>query len=407
MKFNSETLIEHCNLHNITLLKTYENINRTTYIEGKCIYKNCDNNFYKNFRQLVKTGAYCIGCMNKVSTDKIRNSKVKYDVEMLNMFCNENNIELINDYSHKFINRDTIIEGICKTVDCKNIFSKSFRQLLKINGYCKTCSKENGKEKIIKTNIAKFGVHNVMKCDNLKKKQQQTMLDKYGVEHNSQLETIKQQKKIKSFEKYGTEYTLQSSEIRNKIIQTNLQKYGVENPRQNDEIKNKACKTNLEKYGVDHYSKTNEFKTKIIETNIERYGVPHHSQNAEISEKMMKNAYNKKPYILPSGKTIFVQGYENFMLDHLLSVENIDEEDIFTKRNEVPEIWYSDNTGKKRRHYVDFYIKSQNRCVEVKSTWTNQPKSNVFEKQQAGKNLGYNYEIWILDKDGNLLDKYI
>lgn len=152
---------------------------------------------------------------------------------------------------------------------------------------------------------------------------------------------------------------------------------------------------------------TDEFKNKVLQTNLERYGVPHHSQNPDVSENMMKNAYNKKSYLLPSGKTIFIQGYENFMLDHLLSDEKINEYDIFTKRNEVPEIWYNDKTQKRRRHYVDFYIKSQNRCIKVKSTFINQEKNNVFEKQKAAKDLGLKYEIWIFNKSGELLDKYI
>ena len=38
MKFNIETHIEYCNINSITLLKSYEKINRGSYIEGKCIY---------------------------------------------------------------------------------------------------------------------------------------------------------------------------------------------------------------------------------------------------------------------------------------------------------------------------------------------------------------------------------
>ena len=48
MKFNNKTLIEYCNNNNITLLNKYENINRESYIEGNCIYDNCNNNFNKN-----------------------------------------------------------------------------------------------------------------------------------------------------------------------------------------------------------------------------------------------------------------------------------------------------------------------------------------------------------------------
>jgi hypothetical protein len=407
MKYNNETLVEYCNTNNIVLLKNYENIKRESYIEGKCTYENCENNFNKNFRQLVKTGAYCGECMTKITNDKIRNFKTKYDIDVLNKFCDENSILLTDDYSNKIVNRDTIIEGFCKNENCKNIFSKSVRQLLKINGYCENCSKENGKAKIIETNIKKYGVDNPMKCQEFKDKLKQTMINKYGAEHIFKLERIKQQIKEKSIKKFGTEYVLQCPEIRNQIKQTNLQKYGCRNPQQNEEIRNKTYETSLKKYGVKHFVKTTEFKLKTVKTNLERYGVPHHSQNAEISEKMIKNAYNKKPYILPSGNIIFIQGYENFMLDYLLSVENVDEDDIFTKRNEVPEIWYNDKTEKRCRHYVDFYIKSQNRCIEVKSTFTNQAKNNVFEKQKAAKDLGLKYEIWIFNREGELLDKYI
>jgi hypothetical protein len=106
---------------------------------------------------------------------------------------------------------------------------------------------------------------------------------------------------------------------------------------------------------------------------------------------------------MPSGKIICYQGYENFALDELINIENILEEDIITNRKDVPEIWYLDKTGKKRRHFVDFFIKTQQRCIEVKSTWTNQDKNNVLEKQKAAINLGYKYEIWIFDKKGNKL----
>lgn len=404
MKYNNETLIEHCNLNNITLLKSYDKINRESYIEGNCTYNGCENSFNKKFRQLVKTGAYCAGCMTNISNNKIRNLSVKYDINMLNIFCDENDILLIHDYSNQFINRNSIIEGMCKNLDCENVFNKPFRELLKINGYCKYCSKENGKIKIKNTNLKKYGADCCLKNQDIRDKIQQTTLERYGVKHNSQLERIKQQKKEKSIEKFGTEYVLQSPEIRNKIKETNLQKYGAENPQQNKEIKNKTYETNLKKYGVKHFVETPEFKEKIIKTNIERYGVPHHSQNPEIAEKMLNNSYQRKEYTFPSGKTITYQGYENYALDELLFEEKIDEDDIITARDCVPEIWYNDDNNKQHRHYVDIYIKSQNRCIEVKSSWTNQPKNFVFEKKEAAENLGYKYDLWIYDKKGNKVE---
>jgi hypothetical protein len=144
-------------------------------------------------------------------------------------------------------------------------------------------------------------------------------------------------------------------------------------------------------------------KQKMIENNIKKYGVPHHSQNSDVSERMFMSAYKNKKYTMPSGKIIDYQGYENFGLDELLNIEHILEEDIITNRKDVPEIWYIDKTSKKRRHFVDFFINSQHRCIEVKSTWTNQDKNNVLEKQQAAINLGYKYEIWIFDREGKKL----
>jgi hypothetical protein len=325
---------------------------------------------------------------------------------MLMDFCNKNNILLLDDYSDKFINRDSKIEGICKNDCCEYIFNKSFRELLKINGYCQDCSKENGKTKIKETNLVKFGFDNPMKNKEIKEKLKESIIKKYGVEHNSQSEIIKNKKRNTCINKFGVDNNLKLLETREQIKQTNLVKYGVENPQQNPDIRNKNYETNLKKYGVKHFLQTDEFKNKVITTNLEKYGVPHHSQNAEVANTMMKKSFNKKVFTLPSGKLIDYQGYENFAWVELLNIEKICEDDIITNRNEVPEIWYNDKNGKKRRHYVDFYIKSQNRCIEVKSSWTNQEKNNVFEKQKSAKDLGLKYDVWIYDKTGNKIHTY-
>ena len=264
--------------------------------------------------------------------------------------------------------------------------------------------KRKWKTKIIETNLTKYGCISSMQNEIVKNKQKNTIFKKYGVEHISQLECIKQQKKEKSLEKYGTEFVLQSEIVRNKGKETNKIKYGFEIPQQNIDIKNKTQETIFKKYGYKGALKNPEVKQKMIENNMLKYGVPHHSQNAEIAEKMCNSAYCIKQYTFPSGKIINYQGYENFAFDELINLENILEDDILTNRQDVPEIWYTDKTGKLRRHFVDIYIKSQNKCIEVKSTWTNQEKNNVFEKKHSAINLGYNYEIWIFERNGNKLE---
>ena len=68
---------------------------------------------------------------------------------------------------------------------------------------------------------------------------------------------------------------------------------------------------------------------------------------------------------------------------------------------------YIGNDGKNHRHYVDIFIPTQNRCIEVKSEWTAKyVTSNIFLKQQASKDLGYNYEIWVYNKKGEKINCY-
>lgn len=117
-------------------------------------------------------------------------------------------------------------------------------------------------------------------------------------------------------------------------------------------------------------------------------------QNYEIADKSSKASYTKKDYILPSGKIIQVQGYEPYAIKELLEIFN--EEDIITGTSNVPEIWYDDNEGIKHRHFVDIFIPSENKCIEVKSIWTAEKKKDIMlKKQKVARELGYNYEIWI------------
>jgi hypothetical protein len=124
-------------------------------------------------------------------------------------------------------------------------------------------------------------------------------------------------------------------------------------------------------------------------------------------EKIIKSSYKLKEFIFPSGRSEKVQGAEPYALKELLENENINENDIIVGCKNVPNIWYNDKNGKKRRHYVDIFIPSQNKCIEVKSTWTEKVNiNNIFLKQNAGKQLGFNYEIWIYDSKGNKVNSY-
>jgi len=379
-------------------------------------------------------------------------TKGTYDYNNLLSYCYNNKIILLKDYKELKVTRDTFIIGNCNTLDCKENFNKTFRQLKVSKNYCELCSKKNRQIKVENTCLIKYGVKSVFECKEIRETMNNIIKEKYGVDNISKLDEIKIKKENTCLKNHGVSVSFKSKEIREKIKetfksnygvdnplkseiikeqikQTNLANFGVENPQQNKEIQNKTKKTCIEKFGVESailipeviqkrkdacfkkYGneiplKTELGKQTVKNTCIEKYGVENPQQVPEIAEKTSKNSYTRKKYILPSGKEIMCQGYEPFALDKLIKEEKMSEEDIITGCKNVPQIWYNDESGKKHRHYVDIFIPSQNRCIEVKSTWTarKDKTDNIYLKQNAGKELGYNYEIWIYNNKKEIVE---
>ena len=367
---------------------------------------------------------------------------MKYNIELLDKFCDENEFVLEDIYENT--NRDTIINGKCKTINCHNRFSKNFRMLLRSKNFCHDCSVINGKIKSTETNITKYGVENPLQNEEIKNKMKKTNLNKYGVENPFQNEEIKNKIKETNLNKYGFEFVLQNQEVKNKVKETNLKKYEVDNPMkkeefknkiketnlnkygfefalQNQEVKDKAKQTNLKKYGCEYTFQSEVVKEKIKETNLKKYGVEnvsnnreirnkaeetmlkkygfrHSSQNPYISEKQFANS--NKIYTFPSGKTINIQGYENMALDILIKIYSDNE--IINRRIDMPNIFYEFNK-KNRIYFPDLYIPKDNLIIEVKSNYTYKTYliKNIL-KAHAVRKLKYNYEVWIFDSKKKL-----
>ena len=161
----------------------------------------------------------------------------------------------------------------------------------------------------------------------------------------------------------------------------------------------------MKKYGVEYPTQNLNVQNKTKQTCLEKYGVEHPFQNAEIAEKSSKKSYKLKDYTFPSGKIIKCQGYEPFALDILIKHQKIEEDCIITSKKEVPEIWYKDNDDKDRRYYVDIFIKSLNKFIEVKSTWTyKKNKEKVELTKNTVKEKGFIYECWVFDGKGNVIE---
>ena len=373
-------------------------------------------------------------------------TKIRYDFNLLTQYCEKNGIKLTNDYSKEKVVNYTVIVGKC--LKCEEICSKTFRLFMSTGCFCKIHTFQNGKEKSKATNLTKYGSHPLQNKE-VQEKRKATNLMKYGCEYTMQNKEIKEKFKATNFTKYGS-HPSQNKEVQKKMKETNLMKYGCEYTMQNKEIKEKSKATNFTKYGShplqnkevqekrkatnlikygSHPSQHKEVQKKMKETNLIKFGYEyttqnkevqekvkatflkkygsHPLQNAEVSAKSSKNAYKSYDYTFPSGRVERIQGYEKYMLNDLLQKENISEDDIIVKRTEVPSVWYEDLKGKKHRYFVDCFIKSQNRCIEAKSTWTAEKQQDcIYLKQQALKDAGYLCEIWIYDNKGQIINKF-
>ena len=188
---------------------------------------------------------------------------------------------------------------------------------------------------------------------------------------------------------YCNSCSLKEHSLRGK--ETCIEKYGVKNAGMLKESIEKTKQIFLKKYG-DHPKRTKEVNNKWVATCLEKYG-GHPNQNVDVQAKSEATAYCYKDYIMPSGKTVKYQGYENLALDELVKI--YDENDIMTGRLHIPTFVYHINDVK-HVYFPDIYIKSENKIIEIKSEWTIKlKKGNIEEKAIATVKAGYNYEIWI------------
>jgi len=434
IRHNLEYLLSYVKDNNIQLLQKYSgNIDRGTTIISKCLTDKCENLSSKTFKQLLISGSYCELCTEKNKQEKrkttcIERFGVRYNkLEYLQSYVKDNNIQLLQKYSGN-INKGTTIISKCLTDKCKNSSSKTFGQLLKSGSYCELCTEKNKQEKMkttnmerrgveypsqdtnVKekkkaTNMERRGVENPSQDTNVKEKKKATNMERRGVEYPSQDTNVKEKKKATNMERRGVEYSLQDPGVREKGKETSIERYGFEHPMKNSEVREKGKATNLKLRGVEYASQDPVFRDKCKATSMERYGFEHPMKNSEYSEKASHNAYKAYDYKLPSGKTIRIQGYEKFAIDDLLA-QNINEDDIITKRTEVPECFYKDSEDKNHRYYVDVLIQSQKLCIEVKSTWTlYKNKEKVVFTKKALEDLGYKCEIWVYDGKGVRIEK--
>lgn len=140
-----------------------------------------------------------------------------------------------------------------------------------------------------------------------------------------------------------------------------------------------------------------EVYERARQTCLDRYGVANPMHNPEIAERAEHNGYRYKPYTLPSGVEIKMQGFEADVLDYLFSIGYVRPEELVFGRSNVPEVWYTFGNELKR-YYTDF-ASGPNIMYEVKSTrtmtvhWTRN-----IAKFMASVYLGYELHVIVWDK---------
>jgi len=281
-------------------------------------------------------------------------------------------------------------EQYCKK--CGNtLTSKQFRSFFDgyVEGFCsKNCALHSAErtEHIKNTKLERYG----NSAYNNLPKQQETMLKKYDDRHNWGGNSSVREKCYETNEKLHGSRTWNNSDQSTKTkTKCGSYKTQIENTK-------KTCQS---KYGVDFPTQIVGMKEKSKQTNLRKYGVEYPSQNPSISEKCYKKW---KSFILPSGQSIKLQGYEPSALSLLLQTHQ--EKDLTTTRKNMPETWYILNQ-KRHRYFPDIFIKSENKFIEVKSEYTfKSKKEETFTKHNECLNNGYLHEIWIFNNKQKLVE---
>lgn len=343
---------------------------------------------------------------------------------------------LISDGS-TYRGRDTIIEILCA---CGEHMVKNVRAFLK-SPICNGCVgvKRNA------TNIERYGHPCYFGSDLGKDIIKQYWLNKCGVSHNMKVKEIQEKAQATCLKNYGVKCILSTEEvlkkaldahilkwgappgcveeIREKMKTTNMQKLGVEYPLESKEIQKKVKANNLEKYGHEMFIQSkagrtlmkNKYDSEYYVTSdhyhnfmIETFGFPYPTQCPELLSKARKTAYSHKPYTLPSGKVIEIQGYESFAIDYILEVYNVTEEEIETELEKVPCVMYDfPGNVKPSRYFMDIYLSKKGVGFEVKSAWTYycDKEKNKLKWIEASKICKNGFYVLVFDAKANLISE--
>ena len=139
---------------------------------------------------------------------------------------------------------------------------------------------------------------------------------------------------------------------------------------------------------------------KRKQTNLQKFGQEYTMQNPIYFDKCMKTQWTRKMYTLPSGKLIYLMGYEPQFLDYIFNNNILNENEIIYKPNGIS---YNSINGGDKKYYPDFQIPKLNLIIEIKSSYTLKVDKNIELKRNACIRDGFRY-IRIVNNDFSEFD---
>ena len=384
----------------------------------------------------------------------------KYDISLLTECITRDKATLVGEYPSP--NVFMLISFICP---CGKEDSKTFRSIANKGGaFCKPCASIRGQGKAKASYKATTGFENPFENPDVKdainknyhektEEEKQSIIDsRIATIRKKTPEEIKEiyarvaaKRKSKSDEekeairkKNQATWATKTDEERQAINagreETTLLRLGVKNPFLSDDIKQRIAETNILTFGVANPFDSPEVQAQIRQDRFVRRGVLYATQGLDEAETQKRNNTRKetcqerfnydnpaqvpsilarikrsafhrtKEYTLPSGNTLTLQGYEHYAVPDLLRITT--EEDLLTGE-EFGQIAYSFK-GSIHQYTCDFYIRSMNKIIEIKSSFTlSLEPDKIKAKGDACKTQGYAYEIWVYNDKGERVETIV
>jgi hypothetical protein len=262
------------------------------------------------------------------------------------------------------------------------------------NTFCSSVCSNINAEEILRMKMT-WNNKNKHEISTIQTKRKDTNIKKYGVEIASKLPEVIEKNKQSHIKHWG-DYAMRNSEILKKRNDTCIEKYGGIGMA-SEELFSKMKNTNIKKYGVKYYSSTDDWYDKCVKTALEKYGKGWVSKVDSINSKQQAGGYSYYDFEFPSGKVVRVQGYEPKVLAKLV-VDYSEDDIIVGVQNIIDEIgfFHYEYENETHRYYPDIYIKSENRIIEVKSTYTfnKEKEKNLLKRESVlNKNINFNFII--------------